>query len=138
MGRGGPPEKGQGRGHKGRTRAGGVYRITAFEDLSGPDAKRRQFVPRAERLVYRQPAEQLKLAIRSDRSQYIPGDKVTLTVTARNEKDQPTGAVVLLSVVDKRTLTMADEKTARTMPTHFLLTTEVRKPEDLEHADFLL
>ncbi len=117
---------------------GGVYRITAFEDLSGPNPNRRQLVPRAERLVYRQPAEQLKLAIRPDRSQYIPGDRVTLTVTARNEKDQPTGAVVLLSAVDQRTLTMADEKTARTMPTHFLLTTEVRKPEDLEHADFLV
>jgi len=33
---------------------------------------------------------------------------------------------------------MADEKTARAMPTHFLMTTEVRKPEDLEYADFLL
>ena len=35
-------------------------------------------------------------------------------------------------------LTLADEKTARSMPTHFLLTTEVRRPEDLEYADFLL
>src|SRR5947207_867371 len=33
---------------------------------------------------------------------------------------------------------MADEKTFRTMPTHFLLTSEVRRPEDLEHADVLL
>ena len=46
--------------------------------------------------------------------------------------------MVLLIAVDKRTLTMADERTARAMPTHFLLTTEVRQPEDLEHADFLL
>jgi alpha-2-macroglobulin-like protein len=118
--------------------AGGVYRITVFEDLAPPEAARRQLVPRAERLVYRQPAESLKLAVTSDKPQYIPGDRVTLTVTARDEQDHPTGAVVLLSVVDKRTLTMADEKTARAMPTHFLLTTEVRKPEDLEHADFLL
>ena len=35
-------------------------------------------------------------------------------------------------------LTLADEKTARTMPAHFLLTTEVNRPEDLEYADFLL
>jgi hypothetical protein len=120
-----------------RQEPGGVYRITVFEDQGGQGANRR-LVPRAERLVYRQPKEQLKLDVRPSQSQFIPGDRVTLTVTARDEKDRPTGAVVLLSVVDKRTLTMADEKTARTMPTHFLLTTEVRKPEDLEHADFLL
>jgi hypothetical protein len=117
--------------------AGGVYRITAFEDQGGPGVKR-QLVPRAERLVYRRPKEQLKLAVQPSQSQFIPGDRVSLTVTARDEQDRPTGAVVLLSVVDRRTLTMADEKTARSMPTHFLLTTEVRKTEDLEHADFLL
>jgi hypothetical protein len=117
---------------------GGVYRITAFEDRSGRGDQHRELVPRAERLVFREPAERLKLDVQPNQTDYIPGDRVTLTVTARDEKDRPTGAVVLLSVVDKRTLTMADEKTARSMPTHFLLTTEVRKPEDLEHADFLL
>jgi len=36
-------------------------------------------------------------------------------------------------------LKLADEKkTARSLPTHFLLTTEVRNPEDLENADVLL
>ncbi|HEY7423984.1 MAG TPA: alpha-2-macroglobulin family protein, partial [Gemmataceae bacterium] len=35
-------------------------------------------------------------------------------------------------------VTLADDKTLRAMPTHFLLTTEVRRPEDLEYADFLL
>src|SRR5207237_656270 len=35
-------------------------------------------------------------------------------------------------------VTMADEKTARSLPTHFLLTSEVRQPEDLEHVDVLL
>jgi hypothetical protein len=118
--------------------AGGVYRITVFEELPGAGAARPQMRPWAERLVYHQPAEVLKLDVRPDRTDYIPGDRVTLNVTARDEQDRATGAVVLLRVVDKRTLTMADEKTARAMPTHFLLTTEVRKPEDLEHADFLL
>src|SRR5262249_48364859 len=53
-------------------------------------------------------------------------------------KGQPAPAVVLLSVVDKGVINLANEKTARNMPTHFYLTTEVRKAEDLEHADFLL
>ena len=44
----------------------------------------------------------------------------------------------MLAVVDKSVLTLADEKTYRSMPTHFLLTSEVRRPEDLEYADFLL
>ena len=44
----------------------------------------------------------------------------------------------MLGVVDRSVLTMADEKTARTMPTHFLLTTEIRKSQDLEYTDVLL
>ena len=44
----------------------------------------------------------------------------------------------MLAVVDKSVLTMADEKTSRTMPTHFLLTTEIRKSQDLEYTDVLL
>jgi anti-sigma factor RsiW len=118
--------------------AGGVYRITAFEDLGHVDEAHRRLVPRAERLVYRRPTESLKLAVTPDKTHYTPAERVTLTVTARDEQDRPTGAVVLLGAVDRRTLAMADEKTARSMPTHFLLTTEVRKPEDLEQADFLL
>src|SRR5207237_3111209 len=57
---------------------------------------------------------------------------------ALNEKEQPAPAILLLAVVDKSVLTMADEKTFRSMPTHYYLTTEVRRPEDLEYADVLL
>src|SRR5439155_22898899 len=55
-----------------------------------------------------------------------------------DERGKAVPAVAMLGVVNKSVVTMADEKTARTMPTHFLLTSEVRKPEDLEHADVLL
>ena len=58
--------------------AGGVYRITVFEDLAPAAAARRQLVPRAERLVYRRPAESLKLAVAADKPHYVPGDRVTL------------------------------------------------------------
>jgi anti-sigma factor RsiW len=116
---------------------GGVYRVTVFEETVA-DARRPSLVPRAERLVYRQPAEQLKLSVTSDRPQYIPGDAVHLTVAAASERGTPIPAILLLAVVDKSIVTLADEKTARSMPTHFYLSSEVRKPEDLEHADFLL
>src|SRR5262249_41813495 len=89
-------------------------------------------------LVYRLPAEQLNLSVKPAKERYVPGDSVTLGVEATTENKTPAPAVLLLAVVDKSVVTMADEKTARTMPTHFFLTTEVRKPEDLEYADFLL
>jgi anti-sigma factor RsiW len=116
--------------------AGGVYRVTVFEERDG-DANR-LLVPRAERLVYHAPGRQLLLNIKPDHTQYAPGERVKLSLKTSNEKEQETPVVLLASVVDKRVITLADEKTARSMPTHFLLTTEVRKPEDLEYADFLL
>src|SRR5207302_10893872 len=101
-----------------------------------PGAK--QLVPVAERLVYRKPAEQLILTVKPDKKQYIPGDKVNLSLGALNEKEQPAPAILLVAVVDKSVVTLADEKTYRSMPTHYYLTTEVRRPEDLEYADILL
>jgi hypothetical protein len=92
----------------------------------------------AERLVYRKPGRQVNLAVKPDRTRYVPGEPATVTLTATDEHGKPAPAVVMAAVVDKSVITMADEKTARAMPTHFYLTTEVRRPEDLEHADFLL
>ena len=119
------------------TGEGGVCRITVWEEVQG-GGKRGVLRPVAERLVYRVPAEQLKVALTTDRASYVPGMKTKLMVETRDEHDQPAPALVMLGVVDKSVLAMADEKTARTMPTHFLLTTEVRRGEDLEYADVLL
>jgi hypothetical protein len=115
---------------------GGVYRVTVFEEQG--DGDRRQLVPRAERLVYRAPAGRLNLAVQPDKPRYVPGDNVNLSLQATDEKGQPSPAVLFVAVVDKSVVTLADEKTYRSLPTHFFLTTEVRRPEDLEHADFLL
>ena len=115
---------------------GGVYRITVFEKVRvGENSLYR---PLAERLVYRKSAAKVDVAIQSDRKAYQPGETVQLDLQARNEKKEAVPAIMLLAVVDGSVLKLADEKTARTMPTHFLLTTEIRNPEDLEHADFLL
>jgi hypothetical protein len=117
--------------------AGGVYRITVFEEKAG-DGKHAQLVPVAERLVYRTPPKQLLVNLKPNFKQYAPGEKATVNLTAQNEREQPAPAVVMVAVVNKSVITMADEKTARTMPTHYYLTTEVRRSEDLEYADFLL
>jgi hypothetical protein len=113
---------------------GGVCRVTVFEERDD----RTDLVPVAERLIYRVPAERLNLAIKPNKAVYIPGDRVLLDVTATNEKGELAPAIALVAVTDLSTHILADDKTARSMPTHFLLTTEVRRPEDLEQADFLL
>jgi anti-sigma factor RsiW len=115
--------------------AGGVYRITVFEERGG---ERPQLVPVAERLIYRRPPRRLDLAVSADKKSYSPGSPVSLTFTARSEKGKSAPAVLLVSVVDQSLIKLVDDKTARSMPAHFLLTTEVKKPEDLEYADFLL
>ncbi len=116
---------------------GGVCRVTVFEVVQAR-ANRRVLQPVAERLIYRQPAERVDLKIEPDRPSYVPRQSAKVGLKAANEKGEPVPAVLMVAVVDKSVLTLADEKTYRSMPTHFLLTTEVRKPEDLEYADFLL
>ena len=116
---------------------GGVTRITVFEEPKGaPGAA--NLIPRAERLVYRKPAEMLMLNINPDKSSYTPGGKVKLELSAFNDKEKPTPAVLLVGVVNRSVITMADNKTDRLMPTHFILSGEVKHPAELEHADFLL
>ena len=117
--------------------AGGVCRVTVFEEV-GAEGDRRELKPAAERLVYRQPAEFLKVNLKPDRTSYVLGQKASLRVETRDENGKPAPAVVMVAVVDKSVLTLADEKTHKSMPTHFLLADEVRRPEDLEYADFLL
>ncbi len=116
---------------------GGVTRVTVFEEPAA-DAGRADLVPLAERLVFRRPAEALKLAYSTDKSRYAPGEKVTLPVRATDETDRPTAAVLRAAVVNPSVLAMADDKAERLLPTHFLLSGELQNPEQLEHADFAL
>jgi hypothetical protein len=116
---------------------GGVCRVTVFEErLAVPGT--RTLIPVAERLFFRTPVESLKIKLLPDQASYVPGQKVKLKIETSNELSKLASSVIMLGVVDKSVLTMADEKTARTMPTHFLLTTEIRKSQDLEYTDVLL
>jgi hypothetical protein len=121
----------------GEPAAGGVTRVTVFEELRGEGAGS-VLVPRAERLVYRVPGEQLVLGVNPDKVQYTPGGKVRLDISAVSERKEPVPAILLVGVVNRSVITMADNKTDRLMPTHFLLSGEVTHPSELEHADFLL
>ena len=122
---------------------GGVTRITVFEEPAADDG-RADLTPVAERLVYRNPGEVLKLTATAKKADgstpkaFVPGQQVTLDVAATTETGSPTAAVLWAAVVNKSVLTMADDKTERQMPTHFLLGGEIQHPAELEHADFLL
>lgn len=115
---------------------GGVYRVTVFEITRLPQEIVHR--PIAERLIYRKSAEKVEVEIKSDRASYQPGEPVRLTLNAKNEKNVFVPSVAMVAVVDTNVFKHAGERTARSMPTHFLLTTEVRNPEELESADFLL
>ena len=78
------------------------------------------------------------MVIRPEEASYVPREQVKLHLQTLTEDEEPAPAVMMIAVVDKSVLTLADEKTARTLPTHFLLTSDVTKTEELEYADFLL
>src|SRR5262249_24016255 len=102
---------------------GGITRVTVFDERGeGPG---RKLVPVAERLVFRKPSKRVDLSVSPDKVSYAPGDKVQLKVAAKDESGKSVPAVAMLGVVNGSVVTMADEKTYRTMPTHFLLTSEV-------------
>jgi A-macroglobulin TED domain/Alpha-2-macroglobulin family len=117
---------------------GGVTRVTVFEEPKAQGNRRLNLVPKAERLVYRKPGEQLILSANPDKGRYGPAGKVNLELSALNEKNQPVPAVLLVAVVNQSVIRMADLKTDRLMPTHFLLSGDVKDSAELEHADFLL
>jgi hypothetical protein len=116
--------------------AGGVYRITVFEKQQ-PGVEPR-FKEVAERLIFRKQTAEVHVAMRPNFQAYTPGDSVYLDLEARNEKNQVVPVVTMLAVIDSSVLKLANDRAARSMPTHFLLTTEIRRPEDLENADALL
>ncbi len=115
------------------TDVGGVYRVTVFERVKPGDYK-----PLAERLIFNPNKKQLELTVRPDQKDYIPGSKVKLHLEAEDEARQPSAVVALVSVVDLSLLKLADDRTIRTLPTHYLLTAEIEKPDDLEKVDVLL
>jgi hypothetical protein len=115
---------------------GGVYRVTVFEKQGdGAEAK---YAPVAERLLYRKQVAGVHVAVRPDKDSYAPGDRAVLALEARDERKEMVPAVALVAVIDASVVKLVGDKTARTMPTHFLLTTEVRQPQDLENTDVLL
>ncbi len=125
---------------------GGVTRITVFDLPHDDSAGRDDLKPLVERLVYRQPGERLNLSYTVKRNgkpvekgQYLtPGAAVELDVSSKDERGNDKPAILWAAVVNNSVIVDADEKTRHALPTHFLLTGEVQKGDELEHSDFLL
>lgn len=103
--------------------ASGVLTVTVFD---------RRGTPLAERLVYRQPAQQLQVRLSADRKSYVPGGGAQLTVrTTQNGK--PVSAVVALSVVDDSVLQLVDRREQPpSLPVMVLLEPEVKELADAQ------
>ena len=113
--------------------AGGVVRVTVLDRSTFPPQ------PLAERLVYRRQSKRLQVEVvdRETSLQRSPGEPVRLTLQVRDEAGEPIPAVLGVAVVDDAALSLEETERPQ-MRTHFLLTSEIEKPEDLEHANFYL
>jgi hypothetical protein len=112
--------------------ANGVVRITLYEPRGG------DLIPLAERLIYRAPAEHLRLEVANDKktAPYLAGDSVKMTLRATSEEGAKTAVWFLAAVVDERA--RPGEGVARGLPAHFLLASGMGSGDDLENADLLL
>jgi uncharacterized protein YfaS (alpha-2-macroglobulin family) len=101
--------------------ADGVLTATVFDEKG---------VPLAERLLFRAPAKNLKLEVRTDKKAYVPGDQVKLTVKATRD-GKPVAATVGLTVTDDAVLEMIERREqAPSLPVMILLEPEVRELAD--------
>lgn len=116
--------------------ASGVIRVTLFE----VDRSHDRYWDRtlwAERLVYRQSARGLKLAVLPEQPKYSPGQTAGVSFKATDEQGNPAAAVLGVSVVDDAVVHLADDKSPQ-MPAQFRLLAEIKDGKDLENADFYL
>jgi hypothetical protein len=104
--------------------AQGVARVTAFDD---------QLHPLAERIVYRNRRNSLKVEIKPDHESYVPRQQVALKVTTKTAKGTPQPAELALSVVDDTVISFADDKTGHMLSRLFL---EPEIPGQVEEPNF--
>jgi uncharacterized protein YfaS (alpha-2-macroglobulin family) len=88
-------------------------------------------VPLAERLIFREPANPLKISIKADRKNYIPGETAKLTIKTTDAQDKPVSAVVGLTVTDDSVLEMVEKRDqAPRLPVMVYLEPEVKDLAD--------
>ena len=102
--------------------ASGVLRVTVFDRLG---------TPRAERLIFRQPEHQLKIAVTPSAASTVPGGKLQFDVRTTDEQGRPVSAVVGLAATDDAVLSMIDPRErAPRLDAQALLGAEVAELKD--------
>ena len=87
--------------------------------------------PLAERLVFREPAKPIQVAVKANQESYVPGGKVEIDVTTTDEKGTPVGAVVGVTVTDESVLEMIEKREqAPRLPVMVFLEPEVKELAD--------
>lgn len=109
--------------------AGGVIRLTIYDYRAHPPE------PVAERLFYRPPARRLQIRVEANRDGYSPGEPIDVPLSVADEEDAPREATLNVGLVPEALSGLADDRTP-TVPTHFLLATELAGTEDLGDPEF--
>jgi TonB-dependent SusC/RagA subfamily outer membrane receptor len=83
--------------------------------------------PLAERLVFLNSDKQLHVTISTNKQQYLPREKVIMTITTKDEHSQPIPSNFSLSVVDDKLWTLADDRQDNIL-SWLLMSSELRGP----------
>lgn len=112
----------------------GVVQITLFDSKG---------IERAERLLFVNRDNRLKVEIKSDKEQYLPREKVKMEVNVSDERGMPIPAQLSLSVTDDKIISFADDKSGHILSKLLLepdLKTQVYEPnfyfDDTEEKSF--
>ena len=83
--------------------------------------------PLAERLIFLNRDKQLHVTLTTNKQHYLPREKVLMTITTRDEHDQPIPSNFSLSVVDDKLWTLADDRQDNIL-SWLLMSSELRGP----------
>jgi hypothetical protein len=102
----------------------GVARLTLFNEA---------LEPLAERLVYRNWRQDLRIQVTPDKAGYTPRGEVVLSVETKDGAGKPVAAELGLAVVDDTVLSFADDKTGHLLARTYL---EPELPGKVEEPNF--
>ena len=80
--------------------------------------------PLSERMVFANKARNVDLNITTDKTNYLPGDEVRMTIASKDEDGNPVSAKFGLSIVDDQLISLADDRSDHIL-SYFHLTSEL-------------
>lgn len=102
--------------------ADGVLTVTVYDSNNKP---------LAERLVFKEPSNNIKIDIKPDKEKYAPGDKAKITFKATDSKGKPVAASLGISITDESTIQLVEKRAqAPALPVMFFLEPEVQDLAD--------